>query len=69
MVKSAAAGNLLADPTTKALDWAKEWTIGAAEHPAHTHQVSMSMMALAKAYGVSAEARDRLETEATGTSR
>jgi hypothetical protein len=69
MVKGAAAGNLLADPTTKALDWAKEWTIGAAEHAAHTNQMSMSMTTLAKAHGVSAEARDRLETEATGTSR
>jgi hypothetical protein len=69
MVKGAAAGNLLADPTTKALDWAKEWTIGAAEHAAHTNQMSTSMTALAKALGVSAEARDRLETEVTRTGR
>jgi hypothetical protein len=69
MVKGAAAGNLLADPTTKALDWAKEWTIGAAEHAAHTNQMSTSMTALAKAHGVSAEERDRLETEVTRTGR
>jgi hypothetical protein len=28
MVKGATAGNLLADSIKKALDWAKEWTIG-----------------------------------------
>jgi dissimilatory sulfite reductase (desulfoviridin) alpha/beta subunit len=69
MVKGSAAGNLLADSIKKALDWAKEWTIGAAEHAAHTNQMSTSMTALAKALGVSAEARDRLETEVTRTGR
>ena len=29
MVKGATAGNLFADSIKKALDWAKEWTIGA----------------------------------------
>jgi hypothetical protein len=59
MVKGSAAGNLLADSIKKALDWAKEWTIGAAEHAAHTDKMSMSMTALAKAHGVSAEASNR----------
>src|ERR1017187_5792333 len=59
MVKGATAGNLLADSIKKALDWAKEWTIGAAEHAAHTDKMSMSMTALAKAHGVSAEASNR----------
>src|ERR1035441_1500084 len=56
MVKGSAAGNLLADSIKKALDWAKEWTLGAAQHAAHTDKMSLSMAALAKAYGVSAEA-------------
>jgi hypothetical protein len=34
MVKGSAACNLLADPIKKALDWAKEWTLGAAQHAA-----------------------------------
>ena len=55
MVKGSAAGNLLADSIKKALDWAKEWTIGAAEHAAHTDKMSMSMTALARAHGVGAE--------------
>jgi len=59
MIKGSAAGNLLADSIKKALDWAKEWTIGAAEHAAHTDKMSMSMTALAKAHGVSAEASNR----------
>jgi hypothetical protein len=32
MVKGSAAGNLLADSIKKALEWAKEWTLGAAQH-------------------------------------
>jgi hypothetical protein len=36
MVKGATAGNLLADSIKKAIEWAKEWTLGAAEHAAHT---------------------------------
>ena len=36
MVKGSAAGNLLADSIKKALDWAKEWTLGAAQHAART---------------------------------
>ena len=41
------------------MDWAKEWTIGAAEHAAHTDKMGLSMKALAKAHGVSAEASNR----------
>src|ERR1035437_5770534 len=52
MVKGAAAGNLLADSIQKALDWAQEWTLGAAQHAAHTDKMSMSMAALARAHGV-----------------
>jgi hypothetical protein len=59
MVKGSAAGNLLADSIKKALDWAKEWTLGAAEHAAHTDKMALSMAALAKAHGVSAEASNR----------
>jgi hypothetical protein len=59
MVKGSAAGNLLADSIKKALDWAKEWTLGAAQHAAHTDKMSMSMAALASAHGVSAEASNR----------
>ena len=54
MVKGSTAGNLLADSIKKALDWAKEWTLGAAQHAAHTDKMSLSMAALAKAHGVSA---------------
>ena len=59
MVKGSAAGNLLADSIKKALDWAKEWTLGGAQHAAHTDKMSLSMAALAKAHGVSAEASNR----------
>jgi hypothetical protein len=59
MVKGSAAGNLLADSIRKALDWVKEWTLGAAQHAAHTDKMSLSMAALAKAHGVSAEASNR----------
>src|ERR1035441_5080004 len=59
MVKGSAAGNLLADSIKKALDWAKEWTLGAAQHAAHTDKMSLSMTALGKAHGVSAEASNR----------
>ncbi len=59
MVKGSAAGNLLADSIKKALDWAKEWTLGAAQHAAHTDKMTLSMAALAKAHGVSAEASNR----------
>jgi hypothetical protein len=59
MVKGATAGNLLADSIKKALDWAKEWTIGAAEHAAHTDKMMLSMAALARAHGVSTEASNR----------
>ena len=33
MVKGAAADNLIAESIKKALDWAKEWAIRAAEPP------------------------------------
>jgi hypothetical protein len=59
MVKGSAAGNLLADSIKNALDWAKEWTLGAAQHAAHTDKMSLSMAALARAHGVSAEASNR----------
>ena len=59
MVKGAAAGNLIAESIKKALDWAKEWTLGAAEHAAHTDKMSLSMASLAKAHGVSAEASNK----------
>ena len=39
----------------EALDWAKEWTLGAA-HAAHTDKMSLPTAALARAHGVSAEA-------------
>jgi hypothetical protein len=61
MVKSATAGNLLADSIKKALDWAKEWTLGAAPHAAHTGKMSLSMAALARAHGVSL-ARERSQS-------
>src|SRR5712692_3946230 len=56
MVKGAAAGNLIAESIKKALEWAKEWTIEAANHAAHTDKMGMSMVALAKAHGVTEEA-------------
>jgi len=59
MVKGSAAGNILTDSIKKALEWAKEWTLGAAQHAAHTDKMSLSMAALAKAHGVSAEASNR----------
>ena len=59
MVKGSAAGNLLADSIRKALDWAKEWTLGAAQHAAHTDKMRLSMVALARVHGVSAEASNR----------
>jgi len=34
--EGATAGNLIAESIKKALDWAKEWTIGAAQFAAHT---------------------------------
>ena len=56
MVKGAAAGNLIAESIKKALEWAKEWTIEAANHAARTDKMGMSMVALAKAHGVTEEA-------------
>jgi hypothetical protein len=56
MVKGATAGNLLADAIKGALDWAKEWTLDAAKHAAHTDKMGLSMEALAKAHGVASEA-------------
>src|SRR5712692_6930133 len=52
MVKGAAAGNLIAESIKKALEWAKEWTIEAANHAEHTGKMGMSMVALAKEHGV-----------------
>ena len=59
MVKGATAGTLIAESIKKAFEWAKEWTIEAANHAAHTDKMSLSMAALAKAHGVSAEASNR----------
>ncbi len=59
MVKGAAAGNLIAESIKKALEWAKEWTIEAANDAAHTDKMGMSMVALAKAHGVAEEAAKR----------
>ena len=56
LVKVAAAGNLIAESNKKALDWAKEWTLGAAEHVAHTDKMSLSMASLAKASSREVEA-------------
>ena len=58
MTKGAAAGHLLADAIEHALEWMKEWTIGAAEHAAHADRMGMSMLALAKAHGVGAAAAE-----------
>ena len=55
VVKGATADNLIAESIKKAFEWAKEWTIEAANHAAHTDKMSMSMAALAKAQGVNAE--------------
>ena len=64
MVMGAVAGNLIAESIKKALDWAKEWTLGAAEHAAHTDKMSLALLkleraSLAKAHGVSAEASNK----------
>ncbi|MCX6624673.1 MAG: hypothetical protein NTY38_27150, partial [Acidobacteria bacterium] len=59
MVKGATAGNLLAEGIRKAIDFAKEWTIEAAQHAAHTDKMALSMTALAKAHGVSVESANQ----------
>lgn len=56
MVKGATAGNLLADAIKNAISFAKEWTIEAAKHAAHTEKMEMSAKALAKAHGIGSEA-------------
>src|SRR5262245_25481179 len=56
MVKGATAGNLLAEGIKRAVEWAKEWTIGAAEMAAKNARAEASTLALAKAHGVSASA-------------
>ena len=56
MVKGATAGALLADAIKEAVNWVKAWTIGAAEHAAHTDKMALSMNSLAKAHRISAEA-------------
>ena len=43
-MKGAAAGNLIAESIKKALEWAKEWTIEAANHATHTDKMGMSMV-------------------------
>jgi hypothetical protein len=59
MVKGATAGNLLADSIKQALNWAKEWTIGAAQYAAHTDKMALSMESLAKAHKVSSESANK----------
>ena len=59
MVKGATAGNLLADSIKSALNWAKEWTLGAAQHAAHTDKMALSLNSLAKAHGISTEAANK----------
>ena len=59
MVKGATAGNLLAESIKQALNWAKEWTIGAAEHAAPTDKMALSMESLAKAHKVSSDAANK----------
>src|ERR1035437_8438887 len=59
MVKGATAGNLLADSIKEALNWAKEWTIGAAQYAAHTDKMALSMESLAKAHKVSSESANK----------
>src|SRR5689334_25013977 len=56
MVKGATAGNLLAEGIKQAVEWAKEWTIGAAAMAARNARAEASTLALAKAHGVSASA-------------
>ena len=42
MVKGATAGTLIAESIKKAFEWAKEWTIEAANHAAYTDKMSLS---------------------------
>ena len=51
MAKGAVAGNLLADVIKGAIEWAKKWTVEAAQYAAHTTKMEASMNALAKAHG------------------
>ncbi len=59
MVKGATAGNLLADAIKGALQWVKEWTIGAAKEAAHVARMESAMLALAKAHGINSDAAMR----------
>ncbi|MCX6630895.1 MAG: hypothetical protein NTW28_25045, partial [Candidatus Solibacter sp.] len=59
MIKGATAGNLLADAIKGALNWAKEWTIGAIQAAAAEDKMMASMVALAKANGVAASSAER----------
>jgi hypothetical protein len=56
MVKGATAGNLLADSIKRALDWAREWTIGAAQYAANTERMEVVTKSLAQRHGDSEEA-------------
>jgi len=56
MVKGATAGNLIADAIKKAVEWTKRWTIEEANMAAHESRMEASGRALAKAYGIAAEA-------------
>src|SRR6266852_1215001 len=61
MVKGAAAGNLIAESIKKALEWAKEWTIEAANHAAH--RLMIADMSLSKAEGLAKVAKDAAAIE------
>jgi len=54
--RGATAGNLLADSIKRALDWAREWTIGAAQYAANTQRMEVVTKSLAQRHGDSAEA-------------
>jgi hypothetical protein len=49
----------LRNQSRKPSRWAKEWTIEAANHAAHTDKMGLSMVALAKAHGVAEEAANK----------
>ncbi|MBI1788222.1 MAG: hypothetical protein HYR60_11820 [Acidobacteria bacterium] len=47
------------DSIKKALDWANEWTLRAAQHAAQTGKMSLSMTVLVSVHGMSTEASSR----------
>jgi hypothetical protein len=59
MVKGATAGNLLADAIKKAIDFGKEWTIGAARQAAQEDRLVSITRTLARVHGDGAAAATR----------